>query len=413
MFNAAEKTDATYVGKLLHEMLQLTVYCLTDRQEVLFRNSNSAPHPLFDDPADLYRMVARQGSNLAGPILYESNDLEQFAVIPVKRQEDQPQAVLVIGPSTHRMPSEKLYQELSIDHRIPIPQRPKWLEYWKNIPFADRVRFLHIGVSANWMLNREALDITDVLQSSFRYKLPNGREEKELELAERRELSIFHEGIAEYRRMRELIRRGEPEELMRMLMTAVKDDSQVKDLSRQSRLRKVKNMCICAIALSSNDAMEGGLYEEAAMTLCDLHIQHIEELNELSQVEAAVFSAILDFADRVRQSRHRGVSKSVRASMEYIYLHLFEDIPMEKLAEVSGLNSHYLSQLFKKETGLSVTNYIQIERIEEAKRLLDSTQDPISQIGDRLTFYDQAHFVKAFKKHTGVTPRQYRNRGRG
>ncbi|MBB6669321.1 helix-turn-helix domain-containing protein [Cohnella nanjingensis] len=412
MFTATEDIDLSYLGKLLHETLQLSVFCLTDYQEILFLNGNSATHPLFSNPADLFRAVAKHGADLTGPVLYESNDLEQFAVVPVKRQEGLARGVVIIGPSTHRMPNDKLFDELLIDHRIPCPQRPNWRDYWNCIPYADRIRILHICVSANWMLNGEALDITDVLQSSIRYKLPNQHKDKEIELAERREFSIFHEGIAEYHHMRELIRRGEPEQLMKQLMIATKDDSQVRDLSKQHRLRKVKNMSICAVALSSNDAMQGGLYEEIAMALCDLHIQHIEELSELALVESAVISAIVDFADRVRQFRNSSVSKSVRAGMEYIFLHLFEEITLEQLSEVSGLNPHYLSQCFKKETGMSVMNYIQSERIEEAKRQLDQSKDSISQIGDRLTFYDQSHFVKAFKKHTGLTPRQYRNRNR-
>ncbi|WP_375105407.1 helix-turn-helix domain-containing protein [Paenibacillus sp. RS8] len=42
--------------------------------------------------------------------------------------------------------------------------------------------------------------------------------------------------------------------------------------------------------------------------------------------------------------------------------------------------------------------------------MLDLSNDIISSIGSRLTFYDQAHFIKVFKKHVGVTPKQYRNR---
>lgn len=412
MFSISEITDLTYLGKLLHETLQLSVFCVSDHQEVLFLNPNSPPHPLYSDPKDLFRMVARQGHRLSGPVLFESNDLEQFAVVPIKGNNEQDQNLLIIGPSTHRKQNDQLFVELTMDHRIPLEQRASWLEYWKSIPYADRLRFLHICVSAHLMANREALDITEVLQSSFQYKLPNLRKAEELELADRRELSMFHDGIAEYHHMRDLIRRGEKDELMRHLVLAAADDSQIRDLPKQNRLRKVKNLSICAVALSSHDAMEGGLYAETAMTLCDLHVQRIEELNELALVEMAVIDAIVDFADRVHQCRLGNMSKPVRASMEHIYLHLFDEITLEKLADVSGLNPHYLSQQFKKETGLSVMHYIQRERIEEAKRLLDHSNDSIAQIGDRLTFYDQAHFVKVFKKLTGMTPKKYRNRRR-
>lgn len=82
---------------------------------------------------------------------------------------------------------------------------------------------------------------------------------------------------------------------------------------------------------------------------------------------------------------------------------------MSKLAEVAGLNASYLSQLFKKENGISVSDYIQRERIEEAKRLIELPGVTLSDIATRLHFNDQSYFTKVFKKYTGVTPRQFRH----
>lgn len=409
MFLSADHPDLTYLGKLLHEMLNLSVYCLTEQQESLFLNADTARHPLFNDPADLFRKVAKQAAGLSSPVLYETNDLEQFAVVPVRYKDKQDQSFIIIGPSAHRVPNDKLYNEILNDHHILVEQWPEWKEYWHNVPYVDRLRLLHICVSANWMANQEALDITDVLQSIFEYKMPTQLKDKELELADRREFSLFHEGKEGYSQMLSQIRLGQKDELMKQLILVTKDDSNIRE-TKQSRIRSVKNLAIGGIALSSNAAIEGGLYKELAMSLCEMHIQHIEELKELASVETAVIAAIVDFAERVHLCRSSKVSKAVYASKEYIYLHLFEEITLAQLSEVSGLNPNYLSQRFKKETGFSVMNYIQSERIEEAKRLLDHSNDPISRIGDRLTFYDQAHFVKLFKKQTGLTPLQYRNR---
>ncbi|MFD2115121.1 helix-turn-helix transcriptional regulator [Paenibacillus yanchengensis] len=79
------------------------------------------------------------------------------------------------------------------------------------------------------------------------------------------------------------------------------------------------------------------------------------------------------------------------------------------LAELTGLNSNYLITLFKKQMRMTLKNYIQEQRIEEAKKLLRLTNDTISSISTRLNFYDQSYFIKVFKKHTGITPKQYRS----
>ena len=61
------------------------------------------------------------------------------------------------------------------------------------------------------------------------------------------------------------------------------------------------------------------------------------------------------------------------------------------------MNSDYLSILFKKEVGISLIEYIQRERIEEAKKLLTFTTYPLSDICASLNFSDQSYFTKIFK----------------
>ncbi|MFB5678857.1 helix-turn-helix domain-containing protein [Paenibacillus terreus] len=333
--------------------------------------------------------------------------MEQFIVLPLK-QNGPGQTIIVIGPAIRQKLNDEISTNLLNDYSLFHPERTRWMEYWNRLPVMNRLRMLHIGVLANWMIHREALDITDVLQSSLQYGLPNRQKEKvEFALADRREFSIFYEGIERANRMLALIRSGNKTELMMKLAETTYEETEA--LSKRSHLRSVKNLAISGVSISMLAAIEGGLYAGLAFTLCNMQIQHIEELNEVKTVEAAAIQAMLDFADRVAQCRKNCFSKSVYVCKEYIYRHLFEEISLQQLSELSGLNPEYLSQLFKKETGLTLMNYIQWERIEEAKKLLAHSNEPISTIGARLTFYDQSHFIKVFKKHTGVTPKQYRN----
>lgn len=409
MFTPNNFPDLAYLCKQLHESLQLPVYCKpnADFEEEMILNFNLSPHPFFSDQAELFRSVVSQGTDLHGPILHETNFMEQFIVLPVK-QNGHGQTIIVIGPAIRQKLNDEICANLLNDYSLFHPERVRWIEYWSRLPVMNRLRMLHIGVLANWMIHREALDITDVLQSSLQYGLPNRQKEKvDLALADRREFSIFHEGIERANRMLALIRSGNKTELMRKLAETTYDETQA--FSNRSHLRSVKNLAISGVSISMLAAMEGGLYEELAFTLCNMQIQHIEELNEVKTVEAAAIQAMLDFADRVAECRKNSVSKPVYVCKEYIYRHLFEEISLQQLSELSDLNPDYLSQLFKKETGLTLMNYIQWERIEEAKKLIAHSNEPISTIGARLIFYDQSHFIKVFKKHTGVTPKQYRN----
>lgn len=405
MINNLEELN--YICKLLHESLSLPVFCkwTSNGQEESFWAAGLSVHPLFSDPAEPFRLAAQIGSGLISPVVHETNYMEQFAVIPVVRNT-QCCAVIVIGP-TRRHNQNGLSNEIWQKQGIPSEN---WTEYYRNLPFVDRLRLLYICVTANWMLNQQSLDITDVFESTLHYSLSNQQQEKELEMVDRREHSIFQSGNIRQGEMLELIRRGEKDELIKQLVKATNQEYISEVNSRRSHLRNVKNLAIGGVTLSSHMANLGGVYEEVVTTLCSLHVMHIEELNDSTSVESAVFAAIVDFADRVSQCGNMNVSKPVYFCKEYIYLHLFEEITLQQLSELSGLHPDYLSQLFKKETGLTIMNYIQRERIEEAKKLLDHSSDTIASIGERLTFYDQSHFIKVFKKHAGTTPKQYRNR---
>lgn len=99
---------------------------------------------------------------------------------------------------------------------------------------------------------------------------------------------------------------------------------------------------------------------------------------------------------------------AIKTIKDYIQSHLDENMTRESLAAIVYLTPDYLSHLFKRETGFSLTNYIIYERIEEAKRLLAGTGLSISDIATRCGFQNISYFSKQFKRFTGVTPREFR-----
>ena len=85
-----------------------------------------------------------------------------------------------------------------------------------------------------------------------------------------------------------------------------------------------------------------------------------------------------------------------------------EDITLDYVAQQVHLNSAYFSTLFKKETGHSFKEYLNMTRIEESKRLLTTSNYSIVDIAIAVGFEDQSYFSKVFKKYTGITPKQFR-----
>ncbi|MNO29449.1 HTH-type transcriptional activator Btr [compost metagenome] len=98
----------------------------------------------------------------------------------------------------------------------------------------------------------------------------------------------------------------------------------------------------------------------------------------------------------------------VQTVKRHILLHLDEDLSREMLAEQVFLNPDYLSRIFKKETGYSISEYILFERISRAKELLAQTDVTISAIATSVGYTNFSHFAKIFKKYAGMGPTEYR-----
>ena len=74
------------------------------------------------------------------------------------------------------------------------------------------------------------------------------------------------------------------------------------------------------------------------------------------------------------------------------------------------MSPSYLSTLFKKEMGMSITAYIMEKKMEAARNMLKYSDYSYSEISSILAFSSQSHFIRAFKKHNGDTPRAYREK---
>lgn len=94
----------------------------------------------------------------------------------------------------------------------------------------------------------------------------------------------------------------------------------------------------------------------------------------------------------------------------YICEHLKEDLSLTRLGEVTCYNASYLSSVYKRLTGQALVEYVNQMRIDRAKQLLLCREMRIRQIALECGFESQQYFNRLFKKKTGLTPNEYRER---
>ncbi|WP_018757269.1 response regulator transcription factor [Paenibacillus terrigena] len=93
---------------------------------------------------------------------------------------------------------------------------------------------------------------------------------------------------------------------------------------------------------------------------------------------------------------------------QYIHSHYGDDLTRNNLAEIVYLHPDYLARLFKKETGISLGNYVIQVRISAAKHLLKTTHLPLFTITTKVGYSNYSYFSKLFKEDVGCTPNEYK-----
>lgn len=96
--------------------------------------------------------------------------------------------------------------------------------------------------------------------------------------------------------------------------------------------------------------------------------------------------------------------------LNYIDRHFKHGVSLKTLSEMSGFSERHLARKFKSLTGMSISDYLLCRRLSEAKQLLTSTDFKISDICSQSGFNDTSYFCSQFRKLTGCSPGQYREK---
>lgn len=167
---------------------------------------------------------------------------------------------------------------------------------------------------------------------------------------------------------------------------------------------------VVTTAFITRHCTAAGMELEQAFRLSDFYILKLDNLHTIQQIVDLHDRMVLDFTGKMRSAiRNPGVPKPVADCIDYIYAHIKERITIEDLAEYTDLSASYLSRLFKKEIGVSVSDYVREKKVEKAQHLLKYCDYSLVEIANYLSFSSQSHFIQLFKEFTGMTPKKYRD----
>lgn len=167
---------------------------------------------------------------------------------------------------------------------------------------------------------------------------------------------------------------------------------------------------VITTAMVARMCRQSGMELEQAFRMSDFYIKKQDDIHTMQAVQNLHDEMVIDYTQKMRRYVHKDIySKHITACKDYIYSHLKERITIKNLSDELGVSPSYLSRLFKKETGVSVSAYILEKKIDVAKNLLRFSDYSVIEIANRLSFSSQSHFIQEFRKSVGTTPKKYRD----
>ena len=162
--------------------------------------------------------------------------------------------------------------------------------------------------------------------------------------------------------------------------------------------------------IGSRAAISAGVNYSLANAMSGQYIERILQARDASELSELFFRFFQDYTAKVAELKALpSDSPVVKFVHQYITSHYTEKITPHMLAERLNMSCPYLCSHFKKETGMTISSYVQKEKIEEAKRLLKGSSYSVSEISEALAFSSESYFCAIFKKITGMTPASYRS----
>jgi two-component system response regulator YesN len=131
----------------------------------------------------------------------------------------------------------------------------------------------------------------------------------------------------------------------------------------------------------------------------------IQNAVQLADAFAGLLVALIQKINKLKLGN--GSNTIIEQTCSYVLEHVGHALAIKNIAEALFLHRSYLSEVFKRQTGVRLNEYIRLVKLERAKKMIADGQLLNYQIANQLGFKDVEYFSRLFKKYTGMLPSEY------
>lgn len=340
--------------------------------------------------------------------IYEITDaLDTHAILM-----DTEQGSIVLGPYVTDSWRETVAKELLAGCGLQADMLAAYKIYRCSLPVA--VQYKTENIAALILKNLEGdvnlepvrLDLTAQKAGGFQLHAPEVY--SEYEQTEQRYAGEFQ--------IMDAVRQGDSAKALKLLYADLSQDAGNHFfLSKDIGIRFMSNSMGDKIAgafairvLVRHAALQAGLTTIFVDALSQEYAQKMHHAKDEVKLHKLMVQYITAFCKAVKENRENQYSPYIKRSVQYIELHLSQQVRVEKLCEMNQITQQYFTHMFKKETGKTVKQYIMCLRCERAAELLENSSLPVQEISQYVGYEDISYFGRVFKSLYGIPPQEYR-----
>lgn len=319
------------------------------------------------------------------------------------------EAILAIGPYLPRLPSRQQIMEWAETKGISPAQQLQLENYYGSVPILPDTShlFVLLDAFAERLWGNNGFSTEDVSGDSignilsFIEKKAASGEDDTLWKMKNMEQRYFYEN-----ELMDAVSKGQlhKADLLLSNFSSFSFEQRVAD-----PVRNTKNYCIIVNTLLRKSAEKGGVHPMYLDSTSSLYAEKIEHLASMEAVMPLMAEMFRTYCRLVRKHSMKDYSPPVQKTLTYIDANLSGNLSLRSLAETLNVSSSYLSSLFRKATGQTLTEYINQRRIRHAMHLLETTRLQIQTVAQHCGIVDVQYFSKVFKRIAGMTPKEYRD----
>lgn len=172
-------------------------------------------------------------------------------------------------------------------------------------------------------------------------------------------------------------------------------------------LRALKNQYLTFNTILRIAVERAGVPPLSIHQLSDNMAIYIEAMQNIEMVQEISDRLIDEYCTLVLRQSTVGYSRHIQKAVFYLEGHLSEKIHLSEVAEAAEISEAHLSRQFKKETGFSMTSWVNRKRVDRAKTMLSENRQSVTDVAMACGFENLNYFSKVFRELTGETPLSY------